>query len=287
MEFGQPPSWRPDVDQSRAEAYRGTVRDALGGLRNLEQLLGSLRVGPRALSSVLPDVRSSCPALAEAIDGLAALVVSKLADAEHIAVGLRQVTYSCLDSLARVIEAVEQQPLNAKNRLRLEEAVSNTTRELEAGIDLVDMLGEVAWGRTMSLDISEVAREAFRSSELPGSTQPAVRLSLISDSTSGEHIASPRALVLILHHLVRWSVSCIPDMNPVVSVMLRETREVEVKIQQGTVAGEVRWAPGRRLLPISEDTLRFAARAMGLNLELVRGSGEVQLIFPLTPVTLP
>src|SRR5512145_1778705 len=103
MEYGQPPSWRPDVDHSRAEAYRGTVRDALGGLRNLEQLLQSLRVGPRALTSVLPDVLSSCPALAQAIDGLAALVVSKVADAEEVAAGLTRLVHGRLDSLASVV----------------------------------------------------------------------------------------------------------------------------------------------------------------------------------------
>jgi hypothetical protein len=286
MQHGQPPSWRPDVEQFRAEAYHGTVRDALGGLRNLEQLLGSLRVGPRALSSVLPDVRSSCPALAEAIDGLAALVVSKLSDAESIAVGVRQVTHTRLDALAIAIESVERQTLNAKNRLRIEEAVSGATRDIEATIALIDMLGEVAWGRMMPLDISEVAREAYRSSEPPSIPQPAVRLTLISDNACGEHVASPHALVLILHHLVRWFASCVPNVSPLVSVTLGETQQVEIHIRQAATAGEVRWAPGGRLLPVSEDALRIAASAMHLDLELVATSGRVRLVFPPTSTTL-
>ncbi len=287
MEYGQPPSWRPDVEQFRAEAYRGTVRDALGGLRNLEQLLGSLRVGPRALTSVLPDVRSSCPALCEAIDGLATLVVGKLPDAEGIAVALRKLTRGRLDSLAAEIGALEQQSLNAKNRLRLEEAVSNAARDIEAIVDLVDVLGEVAWGRTMSLDISEVAREAYRSSEPAGSPQPAFRLTLVSDSTSGEHVSSPRALTLILQHLVRWSVGCVPNMIPVVAVMLRQNQQVEITIQEGPSAGEARWVSGRRLLPLSEEVLRIAASAMQLHLELHRDTGQVRLVFPSTTATLP
>jgi hypothetical protein len=287
MKFGQPPSWRPDVEQFRAEVYRGTVRDALGGLRNLEQLLGSLRVGPRALSSILPDVRSSCPALSEAIDGLATLVVAKLPDAEGIALALRQLARGRLDSLATEISALEQQSLNAKNRLRLEEAVSNVTRDVESIVDLVDLLGEVAWGRTMSLDISEVAREAYRSSEPAGSPQPANRLTLVSDNTSGEHVSSPRALTLILQHLVRWSVGCVPSMSPVVSVKLRENQQVEITIQDGSSStGEARWAPGRRLLPLSEEVLRIAARAMQLNLELRRDTGQVQLLFASTTATV-
>jgi hypothetical protein len=287
MEFGQPPSWRPDVDQFRAEAYRGTVRDALGGLRNLEQLLGSLRVGPRALSSVLPDVRSSCPALAEAIDGLAALVVTKLPDAQSVTAELCQLTHARLDTLTSEIGAGGQQSLNAKNRLRLEDAVSNATRDIESVIELVDVLGEVAWGRTMPLDISEVAREAFRSSEPPGSTQPALRLMLRSDTTSGEHVSSPRALTLMLQHLVRWSVGCVPSMIPVVSVALRSHQQVEVSIQEGPTVGEARWAPGRDLLPGSEDVLRIAARGLQLELTLDRSTGQVRIVFPSTTAIAP
>jgi hypothetical protein len=286
MQHGQPPSWRPDVDQFRAETYRGTVRDALGGLRNLEQLLGSLRVGPRALLSVLPDVRSNCPALAEAIDGLAALVVSKLADAEGIAVGVRQVTHARLGALANAIESVERQTLSAKNRLRIEEAVSGAAGDIEATVELIDMLGEVAWGRTMPLDLLEVAREAYRSSEPSGSHQPAIRLTLVSDNACGDHVASPHALVRILHHLVRWFAGYVPNVDPVVSVVMGETHQVEVHVQQAATTGEVRWAPGGRLLPVSEDALRVATSAMHLDLELVATSGRVRLVFPRTSTTL-
>lgn len=287
MQYGLPPSWRPDVDQYRAETYRGTVRDALGGLRNLEQLLGSLRVGPRALTSVLPYVRSSCPALAEAIDGLAALVIGKLPKAEDITGALSRVAHARLEALTAEIGALEQQSLNAKNRLRLEEAVSNATRDIEAVIDLVDVLGEVAWGRTMSLDISEVAREAFRSSEPPGSSQPALRLLLCTDNAPFEYESNPRALTLMLQHLVRWSVGCVPSMTPVVSVIVRENQQVQVSIQDAPSTGEARWVYGSRLLPVSEEVLRIAARALGLDLLLDRGEGRVRLVFPSTPAAAP
>lgn len=280
MEFGQPPSWRPDVDQYRAGAYRGTVRDALGGLRNLEQLLGSLRVGPRALSSILPDVRTSCPALANAIVGLIDLLGSRLPDARAIVTGLSASTQSRVDELTRAIESVARQSLNAKNRLRLEEAVSTVTRDIEAIVDLVDMLGEVAWGRTMSLDVSEVAREAYRAGEPPTAPQPAVRLTLSGENSSGEHLASPRALVLILHHLVRWSVSQAPGTVPVVTVRQGEEKRVEVLVEAGNPGGELCWVPGRRHLPLTESVLRCATNAMNLQLELRNESGESRLLFP-------
>jgi hypothetical protein len=296
MQYGQPPSWRPDVEQYRAEAYRGTVRDALGGLRNLEQLLGSLRVGPRALTSVLPDVRSSCPALADALEGLSALVGTKLKDAEksgvddeearQVLVPLRTTVRASLDALSDVIASVEQQALNAKHRLRLQETVSNTARDLEAIVDLIDMLGEVVWGRTMLLDIVETAREAYRSGDAPPMASPPIRLALRTDSVPSEHTASPRAVVLVLHHLVRWSASQLaPDAVPLVSLATQD--RVEITVQSSTESDDLRWVPGRRQLAFTESALRLALKAMKLELTLEREPGRATIVFPAFASPLP
>lgn len=287
MDYGPPPSWRPDVDQNRAEAYRGTVRDALGGLRNLEQLLGSLRVGPRALSSVLPDVSASCDPLAEAIEGLVALISTKIPDAEVIAASLRQQAKDSLSALASTLGAVEQQALNARNRLRLEEAVSSTARDIEACVELIDLLGEAVWGRTMQLQITEVVREAFRSSEPPGSSHPAVRLILLGGSQAGECVANPRAVVLMLHHLARWAIERVPTLTPVIQVNQTATERFELVIRQGSGSGEVRYAPGKRLLPVTEQALQIAARTMRLGMHLSPETGEVRMEFPSTAPANP
>lgn len=280
MDYGQPPSWRPDVDQNRAEAYRGTVRDALGGLRNLEQLLGSLRVGPRALASVLPDVCASCVPLAESIDGLAGLIATKLPGAEALAEEIRRLTHLRLEGFGSVLSSLEQQTLNAKHRLRLEEAVCETTRDVESVVELIDMLGEAGWGRVMPLRVSEVLREAFRSSDPPSSPQPAVRLVLINASEPGECIANPRALVLMLHHVARWSVARVPSMTPAVEVRQDARQSLELHVHAASASGEMRWAPGRRVLPMTGDAMAVAARAMAFDLQLAVEAGEALLGFP-------
>lgn len=280
MDYGQPPSWRPDVDQSRAEAYRGTVRDALGGLRNLEQLLGSLRVGPRALTSVLPDVCASCVPLAESIDGLAGLIASKLPGAGAIAQDIRRLTHQRLDGFASVLSAIEQQTLNARHRLRLEEAVSEATRDVESIVEIIDMLGEAGWGRVMPLRLSEVLREAYRSSDPPSSSQPAVRLVLVNASEPGECLANPRALVLMLHHLARWSVTQVPSMTPAIEVRQDAAQSLVVHVHAASASGEVRWAPGRRVLPMTAKALEVAAHAMHVDLQLGTERGEALLGFP-------
>jgi hypothetical protein len=287
MDYGQPPSWRPDVDQIRAEAYRGTVRDALWGLRNLEQLLGSLRVGPRALTSVLPDVCASCVPLAESIDGLAGLISSKLPGAEPIAQEIRQLIHLRLEGFASVLAAIEQQTLNAKHRLRLEEAVSEATRDVESVVELIDMLGEAGWGRVMPLRVSEVLREAYRSSDPPSSLQPAVRLVLVNANEPGECIANPRALVLMLHHLARWSVAQVPSMVPAVELRQDTRQSLELHVHEASASGEARWAPGRRVLPLTGDALKAAAQAMHFDLQLGAERGEALLGFPPATAQVP
>jgi hypothetical protein len=279
MQLGQPPSWRPDREQLRAEAYRGTVRDALGGLRNLEQLLGSLRVGPRALLSVLPDIQTCCPPLADAIAGLSSIVAGKLTQATDVVGQLSQTSIASVTTLAQAIDVVTKSTFNAKSRLRLEQLVSSTTRDIEATFELIELLGEVAWGRTMPISLAEMAREAFRSSEPPGSVKATIRLSLSAEIPNIERNISPRALVLILNQLVRWSVRATPDIVPRVVFALGSGESVEVRVEHNTGSGELRFASGRHVLPEAETCLRIAAEAMGLQLEIHPRDGKVRLVF--------
>lgn len=286
MQYGQPPSWRPDREQLAVEAYRGTVRDALGGLRNLEQLLGSLRVGPRALLSVLPDVQSCCVPLADALSGSLAIVAEKLPGARTIAESLSETARSRLGQLEGVFVGISQSTFNARARLRLEEQVVLTSREIEAIVELIDLLGEVAWGRRMPISLTEVAREAFRSSEPPSvgkstpSSRSAIRLTLSTGIPNTERDTCPRALVLILTQLVRLRVRDMPTLVPHVSFSLQSDNAVTIGIEAQSHSGEVRWAAGRYVLAETEACLKLAAEALALRLEFPADpSDALKLVF--------
>ncbi|MGC4068158.1 MAG: hypothetical protein QM784_26625 [Polyangiaceae bacterium] len=282
MHYGQPPSWRPDVEQLSVEGHRGTVRDALGGLRNLEQLLGSLRVGPRALLSVIPDVQACCAPLAAALSGLANSVASRLTEAGPIVSRLSTMASERVAALSDAFDGIGKSTFNAKARLRLEEQVVSTGRDLEAVYDLIDLLGEVAWGRTMPISLAEIAREAFRSSEPPGLAKSSIRLTLCAEIPNIERVVSPRAIVLILNQLVRWSIRKTPDLVPRVVFGMSGDNGVEVRVEAESGTGELRWAIGRYSLPEAEECLRIAARAMKLELERSDGSEQLRLLFPST-----
>lgn len=287
MQFGQPPSWRPDREQLQVEAYRGTVRDALGGLRNLEQLLGSLRVGPRALLSVLPDIQACCSPLADAITGLSALVSTKLIEASAVVSSLSLSTRASITTLEKSIESAGKSTFNAKSRLRLEQLVSATSRDIEGSFELIELLSEVAWGRTMPISLAEMAREAFRSSEPPGAAKSTIRLTLSADIPNIERSVSPRALVLILNQLVRWSVRTSPDLVPRVVFALGSDDSVEVRVDSDPGTGELRFATGRHILPEAETCLSIAAEAMGLKLEFNPPAGTLRLVFAANEKQVP
>jgi hypothetical protein len=279
MQYGQPPSWRPDHDYLRVEAYRGTVRDALGGLRNLEQLLGSLRVGPRALLSVFPDIQACCAPLGDAFFGLSSIISTKLVLSADVTKKLNETSQIAIKTLEAAVNQARVTTFNAKSRLRLEQLVSSVSRDIEGCFELIELLGEVAWGRTMPISLAEMAREAFRSSEPPSLAKASVRLTLSADIPNIERNLSPRALALVLNLLVRWSVRNSPELVPRVVFVALPDESVEVRVEPNHGTGELRFATGRQILPEAEQCLSIAAEVMGLKLEFLPEKDTLVLVF--------
>jgi hypothetical protein len=279
MQYGEPPSWRPDHERLKAEAYRGTVRDALGGLRNLEQLLGSLRVGPRALLTVLPDVQACCSPLDDAITGLSSIIAAKLIQASSVVLSLSESSKRTIATLSNALKSANKSTFNAKSRLLLEQVVKRTSRDIEACFELIELLGEAAWGRTMTISLAEMAREAFRTTAPTGVATNAIRLTLSADIPNIERNASPRALVLILNHLVRWNVRTTPELVPRVVFSAEPDKTIAVRVLPVAGVGETRWATGRCVLPETEECLHIAAKAMSLRLDSDSTQANLKLVF--------
>ena len=83
MKSGLPPSSHAFVRGTAAlDIERGNLRESMAGLRNLAQLLHSLRVGTRPLSSVLPAARDACDPLRHAMGEILAAARSELRDSD-------------------------------------------------------------------------------------------------------------------------------------------------------------------------------------------------------------
>src|SRR3954467_15248088 len=79
MQSGKPPpeSRSDPLGTAELNAARGTLREALSALRNFAELLHSVRVGSKAIISVLPDVAAGCAPMRATVDGLLAAVAGR------------------------------------------------------------------------------------------------------------------------------------------------------------------------------------------------------------------
>jgi len=150
------PDEGPDP-RARLEAARGDLRDALGSVRNLAQLLHSVRVGPRAIESVLPDVRDSCARIGAlsrtVLDTVAGWLPERKAADELLAWMLPRA-----EALEAELARSSGKPVNAKTRLALEHAVTGLSRDLEAARALIDLLDDATRGNHVQLALADLLR---------------------------------------------------------------------------------------------------------------------------------
>ena len=147
MKSGDPPSSHAFVRGTAAlDVERGNLRESLGGLRNLAQLLHSLRVGSRPLSSVLPAARDACDPLRNAMGEIVAAVRAALADNEA-ADRLDAYVGPRIQELETALTEASDRPLSVKMRLLLEERVTRLSQELDVARGLFVLLADSISGR--------------------------------------------------------------------------------------------------------------------------------------------
>jgi hypothetical protein len=162
MPSGKPPSEsRTDpLGSVELDAARGTLREALSALRNFSELLHSVRVGSKALISVLPDVAAGCAPLRATVDGLLAAVAARAGLAQASA-ALQAYFAPRLAHLDEELAAAAQRPLSAKSRLALEQVITRSSLELDTARGLLDLLVEAVSGRSVPVDLAELVHQSF------------------------------------------------------------------------------------------------------------------------------
>jgi hypothetical protein len=177
-----------------AEA-RGVLRDALASLRNLEHLLRSPRVGPRALSQVIPDLRELCDPF-EASVGEIMLHVGEKAGASGAARALAQHARLACARLRQALDQASSSMMGAKPRLAFEAQVEQAGTELNAVRRLTDLLSRAMEQAETELDIEEVVSESFSVSSKLDPMSPNM-VTVVSSFPEGSYAlyASPQVIV--------------------------------------------------------------------------------------------
>jgi len=162
MQSGKPPpeSRTDPLGSAELDAARGTLREALSALRNFAELLHSVRVGSKALISVLPDVAAGCSPMRSTVDGLLAAVADRVGLAEASG-ALQQYFAPRLAHLDQELAAAAHRPLSAKSRLSLEQVITRLSLELDTARGLLDLLVEAVSGRSVPVDLAELLQQSF------------------------------------------------------------------------------------------------------------------------------
>lgn len=199
-----PPTFTGGSISARVEAARGAVRDTLGAVRNLEKLLMSIRVGPKAIASVIPDVHESCGPLKSSFGVLLEAVRGRLPE---VAQAVDEFVSPRIDELERALDRGRRVPMNARERLALERVVTRVVSELDGGRAQVELLSDAVSGSSTRVALLELARETFKSGECRDGGPPRPVSARLECRQDGEVLANPRVAVWLIAAAIRLVAS--------------------------------------------------------------------------------
>ena len=270
-----PPSRASGPDSVRLDAARGLVRDTLGAIRNIEQLLKSIRVGPRALASVIPDVHESCGPLRTAFRQLLGVIEEHRPDAAR---AIDQFVMPYVDQLERALARARSGPMNAKERLTLEEVITEVARALDVARALVELLEDALGGPTARVDLCELVNEAFQRAECGERPHAQVIAATVSCQDSGEVQANARVSTCLVSVGVRLAAAGVSGGSAHLSVGRSPAGALTATISNGAGEGECRDIVVPPAIGPLLECAQAAASATGMQFEREPG-GAISIVW--------
>lgn len=273
---------------SRVEAFggpevsdaRGALREALGAVRNLTQLLASLRVAPKAIERVLPDVLEACSPMRISVETLLT-AVSQHPAAEPARDALREFFDPRIQELEAALKTAMTRPLNAKARLALEDVVAKRTSDLGAGRELVQVLENAFWERPVRLVPEELVRESLSSP--PGTETGRLVSAILSGHDSGQDVElRPRVAMFLIAVGVELVGARNGRETPHIVISGDRHKRCTISIRRATdVTGERLVLASRGILEPTLPCLHAAASVTGGELDWSASTEEFTLSYPV------
>jgi hypothetical protein len=272
-------------DESSLGLARGAVREGLAALEAFSDLLGSRRVGPRALDRARSDMGEASTALCEALRSLDQALAAALgpgAEAMTAARALSEHAASRAAALAAVFAASESLA-DARRRLALEAAIRKHGAELRDAIALCDLLAAAAVPAPTELDLVDVLDQRFGGKPAEGAS--VLRL--------GVEAPRPATLVAdrhVLGGLVEVAASIIAKSGTT-NARLGVTRSpggaLSIRIvpaaRTSATAKTTMFVPLRAPVPGALEVARVAARRVGLGIEVDPATNAVSITSETRP----
>jgi hypothetical protein len=281
MKSGSPPSSYAFARGTVAlDTERGNLRESLGGLRNLAQLLHSLRVGTRPISNVLPAARDACDPLRQAMERILAAAQATLGDASATG-SLEAYVGPRIHELEAALTEAAERPLSVKMRLSLEERVTRLSQELDTARGLFDLLADSIGGSAMRLDVLELARQSFAGPPSGGSWPRETLVATLSGDDSGlEVLVNPRATTA----LIALGVELVADPKDATKIPNIRVQPTEAGChliieRRADAAGEDLMLLRRGIISPTLPVVTAAAQVNGATLELDGDAHRFSLTF--------
>ncbi len=180
-------------DTPSSRSALGTMRNGLGALTNLRQLLSARHIGPQKIEAVLPDVRQGTSSMLSASETLLARDVSSSVEAGFIK---RVVAKTLLDLDGTLQRAASGRRLGAGARLKLERAVDHAEVALSSVMLLFEVLATQV-SECRAVDLNELVQQS-RSGDAATTPRSEGTTVLLSSEGSARMRSTPRAALALL-----------------------------------------------------------------------------------------
>lgn len=269
-----PSSTERGPGSEQLEAARGAVRDALGAIRNVEQLLRSIKVGPKALASVIPDVHASCAPLLRSFEVLLGAISPQEPSASGSLSGYVTPRIRDLEQALRMAMAG---PLNAKQRLALEQAVTRISGELDAARALVELLNDAVSAPSARVQLVELVEGSFKAD--PGEPDAGERITAtLGERDNVELQVNPRVAVELIAIGVGLVAARMPGRSPSVAIQSHGER-CGVHVSPTGPGGQKLMLVVPRLIEPTIECARAAAQATQGTMSWDAGGPSLSLLW--------
>jgi hypothetical protein len=282
MQSGKPPpeSRTDPLGSAELDAARGTLREAQSALRNFAELLHSVRVGSKAIISVLPDVAAGCAPMRATVDGLLAAVAGRV-DLAEATLELQNYFAPRLLHLDQELAAAAHRPLSAKSRLGLEQVITRLSLELDTARGLLDLLVETVSGRSVPVDLAGLLQESFASPPSRGTWNREQIMATMSFVEADVEVELNPRIATALFGLGVELVARGGGVTPHVLVDRDQSGSPRVNIERRKVAdGDDLVLVARGVIEPTSTCLMAIARVSGVSLAWDERTPSLQFAFP-------
>jgi hypothetical protein len=270
-----PPSSR-SVDP-RLAATSGMMRDTMGGIHNLQHLLGSVKVGPKALARVIPFVHASCAPLIASAGELPRDASVRLGECDSFE-DLSSLVTRRMRELESVLGDTRREALRASDRLRLEASLSVTVRDLDGALELIELMMEATATGRVPVDVTDVIRESTVRMDTGSGRGRRVELSFEEPSEPIAVLVNPRLAL----RLVGFAAAIATGRDGGVHVTVTtEDSSCRLSITPPASAHKTLSLAVPPLIELTERCVTDIARAASATVETTRGVKAAVASFPV------